>query len=274
MEEKKEVQKQSLYNCSIKEYCDLLENDRYVGGGSSAPIMSAIAMSLLIKILNVVKKKFNDFPYNKDIETHLKNFKDKYLWLAEKDVEVYEYSINCHKRLKLTNISDTYIQTNLFEKIKILSASPSILTLSYNNSPELDFCMGYVSGCCPDNLTSDFIIAKKFIDASTSSAESTIKVNLDEKPYYTFGFKYIEEIDEYKTSIEKMIADLESREYIVKDNIDSLLDTLKYVYDKDNGVDKVNIVQDGTNVVINISPELFNIVSEILVSKFLSTYNK
>ena len=71
-----------------------------------------------------------------------------------------------------------------------------------------------------------------------------------------------------------MIVDLESKENDRKDNVDAFLNALKYVYDKDKGVDEATIVQDGTNVVINISSELFNIVSEILVSKFLSTDNK
>ena len=272
MEEKKEVQKQSLSNCSIKEYCDLLENDRYIGGGSSAPIMSAIAMSLLIKILNIIKKKQKDFSCGSDVEIRLKKFRDVYLWLAEKDVDVYEYTTNCYKRLRELNLTDHL--SNIYEKIKILSAGPSSITTTCNESPELQFCIGYIEECCPDNLISDFTIAINFIKTSTSSAKATININLGGKIDTNSGIKYTEEIDEYKKMIEKMIADLESKEYTIKDNIDSLLDTLKYVYDKDNGVDKATIVQDGTNVVINISPELFNIVSEILVSKFLSTDNK
>jgi hypothetical protein len=272
MEEKKEVQKQSLSNCSIKEYCDLLENDRYVGGGSSAPIMSAVAMSLLIKILNVVKKKNKDFSSGNDIETRLKKFRDIYLWLADKDVEVYNYAINCYKRLKELKSTDSL--SSIYKKIKILSACPSSITIANNTSPDLYFCIGYITECCPDNMSSDLAIAINFINASISSAESTLKINLGEEINIDIEIKDNDEIDEYKKMIEKMITDIESREYTIKDNIDSLLDTLKYVYDKDNGVDKATIVQDGTNVVINISPEFFNIVSEILVSKFLSTDNK
>lgn len=264
MEEKKEVQKQSLSSYSIKEYCDLLENDRYVGGGSSAPIMSAVAMSLLIKILNVVKKKNKDSSFSNDVEVQLKKFRDIYLWLADKDVEVYEYSFNCRKRLKVSNMNKRYVNVDLIEKIKELSAGPSIITLTYNKSTELEFCMGVLRGRCPDILLSDFIIAKNLIDASSFSAESTINVNLGGKMRLrTHGFKYIEDIDEQKSIIEKMIVDIENDRKV---NIDAYLNTLKFIYSDIKDIDNISISRDGGNIVINMSQEFFESITELLIN--------
>ena len=271
MEKKKIVTSTPVGLNPIVKYCESLENNRFVGGGTCAPVASALAMSLFIKIANVVKKRniTDDKLYKAAIG--LLKFRHIYLWLADKDAEIYEYIINCHRKLKGAGMYTKYMQTNLFEKMKVLGAAPSIITISHNESEEL---VGYINDIldyCPDTMKSDFNIATHFMVTSSMAAEETIEANLGKNIKNRPIITQLDEIGRYKSEVDKMIEDLCTEKDTKKEEINKALDALNSIWGFGNkDMNSANIAHDGTNITINISGDLLDDFVELLTNKLNS----
>lgn len=252
--EKKIVDRLPLSKYSIKEYCDLIEKNECIDGGLCAPMMSAVAMSLFLKIINILKNSKKDFLQNDDIEMKIREFRDKYIQLSSKNNEIHDFNTKCYTIINSLKIKDGCTIRSLCNKIKFLKSGFHTLTFDYNESEELDICIDYIRGIISDELVSEFLTVLNLIKASTVLAEEYVKNKISKTFNCDFKFKCIEDIDIFKEEIKKSINEIKSKDKDIKVDINT------------NGI---NIPQDTSGVVVILSSDLFKNFKDAFANKLV-----